>query len=213
MVLKILYFIALLILLTTASAADAFTFDSWKSGMKINQVIEAGKEKNLSVELDSGGFSLFGTREPEELAVKVEYRCETKLMGYDARILFSFAPESRVLHTVRVTVHLPLSSEKADIEVLADVIARQLSSKYKEQVEPSAESLIGQLIDKTRVVQRRTWKGGVDTVIMESNWKMIGGEVVIQYVDEKLAEKAVIEDRRIREKRLERSSGGDRNKF
>lgn len=192
-------------------AADAFTFDVWKSGMKTERVIEVGKKKDLAVKLVGGG--LFAKKEPEELAVRIEYHCDTKLMGYDAKLLFSFAPLSRVLHTLRVTVMLPISSEKADMDVLADSIARQLDGKYQEQGEPAAESMIGGVVDKIRDVKRRGWKGGGDTVTMESHWKMIGGEVVVQYVADKLAEKAGIEDRQIREKRLERSSGGDRSKF
>ncbi len=147
------------------------------------------------------------------MAVKVEYQCDTKLMGYDAKILFSFSPLTRVLHTLRVTVMLPLSSEKADMDVLADAIARQLDSKYKDQGELPAENLIGGLVDKVRDVKRRAWKGGGDTVTMESHWKVMGGEVVVLYVNDKLAEKAAVEDRRVREKKLERSSGGDRSKF
>jgi len=199
------------LLLIASASADAFVFDVWKSGMKTDRVIEAGKKKDLSVKVAGGG--LFSKKEPEDLAVKVEYQCDTKLMGYDAKILFSFSPLTRVLHTLRVTVMLPLSSEKADMDVLADAIARQLATKYKEQGEPPAESLIGGLVDKVRDVKRRSWKGGGDTVTMESHWKMINKEVVVQYVDDKLAEKAAVEDRQVREKKLERSSGGDRSKF
>ena len=203
---------ALGLLLIASASADAFVFDVWKSGMKTDQVIEAGKKKDVAVKLAGGG--LFPKKkEPEELAVKVEYQCDTKLMGYDAKILFSFSPMSRVLHTLRVTVMLPMSSEKADMDVLADTIAKQLDSKYKEQGEPPAESMIGGLVDKVRDVKRRGWTGGGDTVIMESHWKMVNGEVVVQYVNDKLAEKAGVEDRRVREKKLERSSGGDRSKF
>ena len=202
---------ALGLLLIASASADAFVFDVWKSGMKTDRVIEAGKKKDVSVKLAGGG--LLSKKEPEDLAVRVEYQCETKLMGYDAKILFSFAPLSRVLHTVRVTVMLPLSSEKADMDVLADTIARQLDSKYQDQGEPAAESMIGGLVDKVRDVKRRSWKGGGDTVTMESHWKMINGEVVVLYVDDKLAEKAAVEDRRVREKKLERSSGSDRSKF
>ena len=202
---------ALGLLLIVSASADAFVFDVWKSGMKTDRVIEAGKRKDVSVKLAGGG--LLSKKEPEELAVRVEYQCETKLMGYDAKILFSFAPLSRVLHTLRVTVMLPMSSEKADMDVLADAIARQLDTKYADQGEPPAENMIGGLVDKVRDVKRRSWKGGGDTVTMESHWKMINGEVVVLYVDDKLAEKAAVEDRRVREKKLERSSGGDRSKF
>ncbi len=202
---------ALGLLLIASASADAFVFDVWKSGMKTDRVIEAGKRKDLSVKSAGGG--LFSKKEPEDLAVKVEYQCDTKLMGYDAKILFSFSPLSRVLHTLRVTVMLPLSSEKADMDVLADAIARQLDTKYADQGEPPAENMIGGLVDKVRDVKRRSWKGGGDTVTMESHWKMINGEVVVLYVDDKLAEKAGVEDRQVREKKLERSSGGDRNKF
>lgn len=210
---RLSWLLSLLILLISPACADAFMFDVWKSGMKIKSVIEAGKERGASVELASGGFSFFGKREPEELAVKVECHSKTKLMGYDANILFTFTPESRLLHSLRVTLSLPFSSEKADMEVLADAIAKQLTAKYKEHGEQSADSLLGQLVDKVRDIRRRVWQGGGDTVTMESNWEMMRGEVVLLYVDEKLAEKAGIEDRRIREKRLERSSGGDRDKF
>lgn len=202
---------ALGILLIASASADAFVFDVWKSGMKTDRVIEAGKRKDLSVKVAGGG--LFSKKEPEDLAVKIEYQCDTKLMGYDAKILFSFSPLSRELHTLRVTVMLPMSSEKADMDVLADAIARQLDTKYQDQGEPPAESMIGGLVDKVRDVKRRGWKGGGDTVTMESHWKMVGGEVVVLYVDDKLAEKATVEDRRVREKKLERSSGGDRSKF
>ncbi len=202
---------ALGLLLIVSASADAFVFDVWKSGMKTDRVIEAGKRKDLSVKSAGGG--LFSKKEPEDLAVRVEYQCDTKLMGYDAKILFSFSPLTRVLHTVRVTVMLPLSSEKADVDVLADAIARQLDTKYADQGEPPAENMIGGLVDKVRDVKRRSWKGSGDTVTMESHWKMINGEVVVLYVDDKLAEKAAVEDRRVREKKLERSSGGDRSKF
>lgn len=202
---------ALGLLLITTASADAFVFDVWKSGMKPDRVVEAGKKKDLAVKSAGGG--LFSKKEPEDLAVKVEYQCDTKLMGYDAKILFSFSPLSRVLHTLRVTVTLPLSSEKADMDVLADTIARQLDKKYADQGEPPAESLIGGLVDKARDVKRRSWKGGGDTVTMESHWKMVNGEVIVLYVNDKLAEKAAVEDRKVREKRLERSSGGDRSKF
>lgn len=202
---------ALGLLLITSAAADAFVFDVWKSGMKTDRVIEAGKKEGVSVKPAGGG--LLSKKEPEELAVKVEYQGETKLMGYKAKILFTFGPESRVLHTLQVTVALPMSSEKADMEVLADSIAKQLGSKYKEQGEPTAESMLGGLVDKVRDIRRRSWTGGGDTVIMESHWKMVGGEVVVRYVDDKLAEKAAVEDRKVREKKLERSSGGDRSKF
>ena len=208
-----LWFLPSVFLLISASCADAFVFDVWKSGMRMDRVIAAGKEKGVSVELEDGKFSFFGKKEPEELAVRVESRSETKLMGYDATIHFSFTPESRLLHTVRVRLSLPLSSEKADMEVLADEIAKQLDAKYKEREEPTADSLVGQLVDKARDIRRRAWKGSGDTVTMESSWKIIGGEVVILYVDDKLAEKAGVEDRRIRKKRLERSSGSDRDKF
>lgn len=213
MIFRKLWLTIVIFLLISFSSADAFVFDVWKSGMKMDRVIDAGKEKGVSVELEGGRFLLFGKKEPEELAVKVESRSETKLMGYDATIHFSFTPESRLLHTVRVTLALPLKSEKADMEVLADELAKQLDAKYKEQGEPPADSLVGQLVDKARDIRRRAWKGSGDTVTMESSWKILGGEVVILYVDDKLAEKAGVEDRRIRKKRLERSSGSDRDKF
>lgn len=188
-------------------------FDVWRSGSKVEKVVEAGREKGASVEFEGGGVPFFGKKEPEELAEKVEYRCDTKLMGYDAKILFSFTPESRVLHTVRVALSLPMSSEKADVEVLADAIAKQLDAKYKDLGDTSAESLLGQLADKVRDVRRSSWKGGGDTVTMEATSTMLGGEVVVVYVDDKLAERAAVEDRRIREKKLDRTSGGDRSKF
>ncbi len=196
-----------------ASSSHAFVFDEWKSGMKENSVVEAGKNKNVTVEYNAGGFAFFGDKKPEKLAVKVEYSGNTKLMGYDAKLLFSLTPESRVLHSLRVTLMLPMSSDKADMEVLADSISRQLDSKYKEHGTPSAESFIGQIVDKVRNTDRRSWVGKGDTVTMESNWKMVGGEVVIMYEDDKLTEVAKTEDRRIREKRLEQSSGGDKSKF
>jgi hypothetical protein len=207
------WFLALLILLVYLPTADAFVFDTWQSGMNIEKVIGIGKDKGISVEFSGGNFSLFSKKEPDELAVNVEYQGYTKLMGYDGKLLFTFAPESRVLHTLRVTLTLPISSDKADMEVLADTLAKKLDAKYKKTGEPVAETMLEQLADKLRQIQRRSWNGSGDTVTMESNWKMIGGDLVITYVNDKLAERAVVEDRRIREKRLERSSGGDRNKF
>lgn len=205
--------IAILLLLTYLTPANAFVFDNWHSGMNIDKVIAIGKGAGVPIEFSGGGFSLFSKKEPDELAVNVEYQGDTKLMGYDAKILFIFAPETRVLHMVRVTLTLPISSDKADIEVLADSLAKKLDAKYKQTGEPAAESLLGHLADKVRQIQRRSWSGHGDTIFMESNWKMIGGDVIITYVDDKLAERAVVEDRRIREKRLEKSSGNDRNKF
>ncbi len=40
--------------------------------MKENSIVEAGKNKNVTVEYDSGGFAFFGDKKPEKLAVKVE---------------------------------------------------------------------------------------------------------------------------------------------
>ncbi|MEI6826440.1 MAG: hypothetical protein WCK54_12665 [Desulfuromonadales bacterium] len=181
--------------------------------MKESNVVESGKKKGITVESDSGGFTLFGDKKPDKLAVKVEYTGNTKLMGYDAKLIFSFTPESRLLHSLRVTLALPISSDKVDMEVLADSIAKQLDSKYKEHGKPSADSIIGQFVDKVRNRDRRSWGGNGDAVTMESSWNMVNGEVVIVYEDEKLSEKAKIEDRRIREKRLDQSSGGDKSKF
>jgi hypothetical protein len=181
--------------------------------MKESSVVEAGKKKGIHVESESSGFALFGDKKPDKLAVKVEYTGNTKLMGYDAKLLFSFTPESRMLHSLRVTLALPMSSEKVDMEVLADSIAKQLDSKYKEHGTPAADSIIGQFVDKVRNRDRRGWAGNGDSVTMESSWKMVNGDVVIVYEDEKLSEKAKIEDRRIREKRLDQSSGGDKSKF
>jgi len=213
MILRFLMVLIITLLTGSSSVADAFVFDTWRSGMNIDKVVAIGKEAGIAIEFSGGGFSLFSKKEPEELAVNVEYQGNTKLMGYDAILIFTFAPESRVLHSVRVTLTLPISSDKPDMEVLADALAKKLDAKYKQTGELVAESLLGQLADKVRQIQRRTWIGHGDTVTMESNWKMFGGDVIITYVDDKLAEQAVIEDRRIREKRLERSSGGDRNKF
>lgn len=205
--------LASLLIFAHVPAADAFVFDAWHSGMNISRVVAAGKERGIVVEFSDGGFSLFSKKEPEELAVNIEYHGATKLMGYDSKLVFIFAPESRVLHTIRVFLSLPLSSDKADMEVLADTLAKQLDAKYKQTGEPVAESLLGQFADTVRQIQRRSWKGNGDTISMESNWKMIGGDVVITYVDDKIAGRAVVEDHRIREKMLERSSGSDRNKF
>lgn len=196
-----------------ASSAPAFVFDVWKSGMKESNVIEAGKKKGITVEPDSGGFTLFSDKKPDKTAVKIEHIGATKLMGYDAKLLFSFTPESRLLHSLRVTLSLPMYSEKVDMEVLADSIAKQLDGKYKDHGTPSADTFIGQFVDKVRNIGRRSWLGNGDTVTMESSWKMVNGDVVILYEDDKLSEKARIEDRRIREKRLDQSSGGDKSKF
>lgn len=206
-------FAVCLFLLFLSSPANAFIFDVWKSGMKENSIVEAGKKKGILVDLAAGGFTLFGDKKPDKLAVKIEYGGSTKLMGYDAKLLFSFTPESRLLHSIRVTIALPMSSEKVDMEVLADSIAKQLDSKYKEQNAPSVDGFIEQLVDKVRNIGRRSWSGKGDTVTMESNWKMVSGEVVIVYEDDKLGESAKIEDRRVREKRLDQSSGGDKSKF
>jgi hypothetical protein len=181
--------------------------------MKESSVVETGKKKGIHVESDSGGFTLFGDKKPDKLAVKVEYSATTKLMGYDAKLLFSFTPESRLLHSLRVTLALPMSSEKVDMDVLADSIAKQLDGKYKEHGTPAADSIIGQFVDKVRNRDRRSWTGNGDAVTLESSWKMVSGDVVIVYEDEKLSEKAKSEDRRIREKRLDQSSGGDKSKF
>lgn len=205
--------ITFLLTLVNAPSANAFVFDSWRSGMNIDKVVAVGKEKGIAVEFSGGGFSLFGKKEPDELAVNIDYQGDTKLMGYDAKLLFTFAPETRVLHTVRVTLALPISSDRADMEVLADSIVKKIEARYKETAEPGAESLLGRLTDSVRQIQRRRWTGHGDTITIESNWKMLGGDVIITYVDDKIAERAVSEDRRIREKRLERSSGNDRNKF
>lgn len=210
---RISFFTVTICLLIFTSTANAFIFDVWKSGMKEGNVVETGKKKGITVESDASGFTLFGDKKPDKLAVKVEYNGNTKLMGYDAKLLFSFTPESRLLHSLRVTLVLPMSSEKVDMEVLADSIAKQLDSKYKEHGTPSADSIIGQFVDKVRNIGRRSWVGNGDSVTMESSWKMFSGDVVIVYEDEKLSEKAKIEDRHIREKRLEQSSGGDKSKF
>lgn len=210
---RVFWFLAFLLLLANLPTADAFMFDAWRSGMNIDKVVATGRDKGIAIEFIGGGFSLFGRNEPDELAVNVEYRGATKLMGYDAKLLFFFAPESRVLHSVSVTLVLPFSSDKADMDVLAEALAKQLDAKYKSYGEPVVESLFDQLSDKVRQVHRRNWKGDGDTVTMETNWKMFGGEVVIIYVDDKLSERAVVEDRRIRQKRLEKSSGDDRRKF
>ena len=206
-------FAVLVCQLSLLSTANAFVFDVWKSGMKENSVIDAGKKKGITVEYNSAGFTLFGDKKPDKLAVKVEYAGNTKLMGYDAKLLFSFTPESRQLHSLRVTLALPMSSEKVDMDVLADSIAKQLDSKYKEHGTTAADGFIGQIVDKVRSVGRRSWVGNGDSVSMESSWNMVSGDVVIVYEDEKLSEKAKSEDRRIREKRLDQSSGGDKSKF
>jgi len=99
------------------------------------------------------------------------------------------------------------------MEVLSNSIAKPLYSKYKEHGVPSADSFIGWFVDKVRNRDRRSWPGNGDSVTMESSWKMVNGDVVIIYEDEKLSEEAKIEDRRIREKRLDQSSGGDKSKF
>ena len=62
--------------------------------MKENSVVETGKKKGVTVESDASGFTLFGDKKPDKLAVKAEYTGNTKLMGYDAKLLFSFTPES-----------------------------------------------------------------------------------------------------------------------
>lgn len=191
--------------------ARAFVFDGWRSGAKVEKILDVAKDKGVSLTLEGGG--LFGKKEPEELADRVEYKGSTKLMGYPAKLLFSFAPESKVLHTLRVEINLPMSSEKADMEVLADAIAKQLDAKYKDVGDVSAEGLLGHLTDKVRDVKRHAWKGGGDLVTLEAWSKIVGNEVVVTYVDEKLADRAKVEDRRIREKRLEKSSGGDKGKF
>ncbi|MDD2898350.1 MAG: hypothetical protein PHI31_06515, partial [Desulfuromonadaceae bacterium] len=164
-----------------ASAVHAFVFDVWKSGMKENSVIETGKAKGINIVFDAGSFSLLGDKKPDKLAVKVDYTGSIKLMGYDAKLLFSFTPESRVLHSLRVSLNLPMSSDKADMEVLADSIAKQLDNKYKEHGTPSVDSFIGQIVDKVRNIGRRSWVGKGDAVTMESTWKMVGGEVVVMY--------------------------------
>lgn len=202
-----------LLLAASAAAAEAFQFDVWRSGMKVEKVIEIGRGKGLSVVPAGGGVPLLGKKDPDDLAERVEYRCSTKLMGYPARIQFSFAPESKVLHTVHVEINLPLSAEKADLEVLADAIAKQLDAKYKDAGDMGSGGLLGHLSDKLRDVKRRAWRGGSDVVTLEATDKVMGDELLITYVDEKLAERARIEDRRIREKKLERSSGGDKGKF
>jgi hypothetical protein len=196
-----------------ASTADAFQFDVWRSGMKVEKVVEAGKEKGIEVEPESSGLPFLGKKEPEDLQARVEYRCAMKLMGYSSKVLFTFAPESKVLHSVRVEISVPMTADKADLDVLADAIAKQLDAKYKEQGDVPPEGLLGQLAAKFRDEKRRAWKGAGDLVTLEASWKVIGGEATVTYVDEKLAERAKAEDRRIREKRLERSSGGDKNKF
>jgi hypothetical protein len=106
-----------------------------------------------------------------------------------------------------------MGSDKTDLEVLADAIAKQLDAKYKDLGDVSRDGLFGQLAAKFRDVKRRTWKGAGDLITLEAASKLMGNEVVVTYVDEKLAERAKVEDRRIREKRLERSSGGDKGKF
>lgn len=207
------FFALIIALLLFQSTADAFIFDVWKSGMKESIVVEAGKKKGITVEPDAGGFSLFGEKKPDKLTIKVEYTGNTRLMGYDAKLLFSFTPESRLLHSLQVTLALPMSSDKIDMDVLADSIAKQLDSKYKEHGTPAADSIIGQFVDKVRNRDRRSWAGNGDSVTMESSWKMVNGDVYIVYEDVKLSEKAKTEDRRIREKRLDQSSGGDKSKF
>jgi hypothetical protein len=206
-----LFAIAALALLAGPYPAHSFQFDGWRSGAKAEKILDVAKDKGVTLSMEGAG--LFGKKEPEELAERVEYKASTKLMGYPAKLLFSFAPESKVLHTLRVEINLPMSSEKADMEVLADTIAKQLDAKYKDLGDVSAEGILGHLTDKVRDVKRRAWKGAGDLVTLEAWSKLVGNEVVVTYVDEKLAEKAKIEDRRIREKRLERSSGGDKGKF
>ena len=199
------------VLLLAAAGAQAFQFDVWRSGMKVDKVIEAGEKKGVSVSLP-GSLPFFGKKEPDELADTVEYRAKMKLLGYSSQVDFIFAPESRVLYSVKVAISVPMTGNKADLEVLADTVAKQLDAKYKNQVEIGPEGLTEALKDKLRDVKRRAWKSATDTVTMESSWT-VGGEVIVTYVDEKLAEKAKVEDRRIREKRLERSGGGDKGKF
>jgi hypothetical protein len=203
--------VALALFFTTT--AQAFVFDVWKSGMKVNSAIETGKHKGVAIEPETGSFSFFGDKKSEKPAIKAEYTGSMQLMGYDTKLLFSFTPESRLLHSLRVTLVLPMSSDKADMEVLADSISKQLDIKYKEHGTPSVDGFIGQIVDKVRNIGRRSWAGKGDMVTMESNWKMVGGEVIIMYEDEKLAETAKSEDRRIREKRLDQVGGGDKNKF
>ncbi|MBI5014830.1 MAG: hypothetical protein HZB55_04985 [Deltaproteobacteria bacterium] len=200
-------------LAAATSAAQAFQFDVWRSGMKVDKVVEVGKENGVEVEPEGSGLPFFGKKDAEDLPVRVEYRAAMKLMGYSAKVLFSFAPESKVLHTVRVEISVPMSGDKADVDVLAAAIAKQLDAKYKGQGDVAPEGLLGQLAAKFREGKGRSWRGVGDAVTMESAWKLLGGEVIVTYVDEKLADRATVEDRRIREKRLDRSAGGDKSKF
>lgn len=201
-------------LLTAGTApSHAFQFDAWRSGMKVEKAVEAAKEKGVTLTADGGGLSLLGKKDAEDTGERSEYRASTKLMGYPAKLLFSFAPETKVLHTLRIELALPMGSEKVDMEVLADAIAKQLDAKYKDLGDVSPDGLFSQLAAKVRDVKRRAWKGGGDLITLEAFSKLVGNEVVVVYVDEKLAERARVEDRRLREKKLERSSGGDKGKF
>ena len=108
---------------------------------------------------------------------------------------------------------LPMSSDKADMEVLADSISRQMDSKYKEHGTPSAESFIGQIVNKVRNTDRRSRVGKGDTVTMESNWKMVGGEVVIMYERMINLPKCLKQRTAVFVKGFKQSSGGDKSKF
>jgi len=203
--------VALAAVALAAPGARAFQFDVWKSRSGVEKVLEGAKDKGMALETTGGG--LFSKPSAEDLALKVEYEGKTKLMGYSAKLLFSFSPESKVLHTLRVEMSVPRAEEEAGLDVLADTVARQLDGKYKDRSEGGSGGLLDQLTEKFSKAKRRTWRGGADVVTMESSWGLMGGTLLLVYTDEKTVEKAQAEERRLREKRLEKTGGKDLQKF
>lgn len=195
------------------TGAFCFQFDAWRSGMKEEKVLEVAREHDVSMSGGSLIGNLFSGKKAEEQPDTVEHRGEMKLLGYDAKLLFVFTPDTKLLHTVKVDLSVPMSGKEVDVDVLANAIAKQLDKKYKEGTVPTSGKLMDYFTDKLKGLKKRAWEDAHDLIVMESDWGMLGGRVSVVYSDKKLGDKARAEDVRIREKRLEKVGGKDKEKF
>jgi hypothetical protein len=181
-------------------AEGAFKFDKWVSGMSIDEAMKVAENYDIPLHkagLISGGkhFDPNVSRKYAKTAIQFYYK--ENLLGKSSTVTLSFSPLSKLLWSVGVNW---------------SVSGKQATSEFRNDV----ESLLSEKYGKPKVSGRDLFYETISWKISEisvASMKIGAGSVNVNYVDKKIEEMKVNEERALKEQEKKKALLKDKSKY
>ncbi|MGE5212578.1 MAG: hypothetical protein ACM3NN_02665 [Nitrospirota bacterium] len=187
----------LILFLLTPATANAFQFDSWRSGMSVREAMAVAQDKDIPI-LREGVISMnkhFDASVMNHIATANEFYYRADLLGEPAKVNLTFTPASKFLSTINVHWNAPFK-DRAFQTKLFQLLTGKYGNYAKRERQIFFETSTW-AIDKTNRVSMRTG----------------GNSILVEYLDTIAYEQAQKEAKKKQDENWRQSKDKDASKF